>query len=234
MCKFAAEMGKNKLQRFAELEQLQRVYQPASAYADREHPLKGKWRQEVFFNDRPIVLELGCGKGEYTVGLARMFPEKNFIGVDRKGARLWRGTKIINEENITNAAFLRMQIQHLSSIFAPGEVDEIWITFPDPQPQKTRAKSRMTGPGFLDMYGKLLKPGGKIHLKTDSLPFYEYSVEVANGVGAQILVSTADLYGTLQTDAILEIKTTYEKRFLAEGLKICYLVFTLPLPGKVN
>lgn len=209
---------------------MQRVFQPASAFADRDYPLKGRWHSEVFGNNSPIVLELGCGKGEYTIGLSGLFPHKNFIGVDRKGARIWRGAKTINENSVLNAAFLRMQIQHLSSVFAPGEVHEIWITFPDPQPQKTREKSRMTGPRFLDMYRKLLVAGGLIHLKTDSLPLYEYSLSCALEAGADIQISTIDLYASLQSDPVLDIKTTYEKRFLEEGLKICYLSFSLPPP----
>lgn len=221
-------MAKNKLKRFADLEEMQRVFQPASAYAARDYDLKGKWGYEVFGNNRPIVLELGCGKGEYTVGLSRLFPNQNFIGIDRKGARIWRGAKTINEEQIMNAAFMRVQIQHLGSIFEPQEVSSIWITFPDPQPQKSREKSRMTGPRFLEMYRKLLVPGGRMHLKTDSLPLYEYSVECANASGATIHVSTSDLYATLEADPVLDIKTTYEKRFLAEGLKICYLSISWP------
>jgi len=221
-------MAKNKLKRFADLEGMQRVYQPGTAYSDRDYHLKGKWGSEVFGNTRPIVLELGCGKGEYTVGLSRMFQNQNFIGIDRKGARIWRGAKTINEEQVMNAAFMRAQIQHLGSIFEPQEISSIWITFPDPQPQKTREKSRMTAPRFLDMYRKLLVPGGRVHLKTDSLPLYEYSVECANAVGATIHVSTSDLYATLDADPVLDIKTTYEKRFLAEGLKICYLSISWP------
>jgi tRNA (guanine-N7-)-methyltransferase len=221
-------MAKNKLKRFADLEGMQRVYQPGTAYSDRDYHLKGKWGSEVFGNTRPIVLELGCGKGEYTVGLSRMFPNQNFIGIDRKGARIWRGAKTINEEQVMNAAFMRAQIQHLGSIFEPQEISSIWITFPDPQPQKTREKSRMTAPRFLDMYRKLLVPGGRVHLKTDSLPLYEYSVERANAAGATIHVSTSDLYATLDADPVLDIKTTYEKRFLAEGLKICYLSISWP------
>ncbi|MGR6088210.1 MAG: tRNA (guanosine(46)-N7)-methyltransferase TrmB [Arcticibacter sp.] len=221
-------MAKNKLKRFADLEEMQRVFQPASAYAARDYHLKGKWGNEVFGNNRPIVLELGCGKGEYTVGLSRLFPNQNFIGIDRKGARIWRGAKTINEEQIMNAAFMRVQIQHLGSIFEPQEVSSIWITFPDPQPQKSREKSRMTGPRFLEMYRKLLVPGGRMHLKTDSLPLYEYSVECANAAGATIHISTSDLYATLEADPVLDIKTTYEKRFLAEGLKICYLSISWP------
>jgi tRNA (guanine-N7-)-methyltransferase len=221
-------MAKNKLKRFADLEGMQRVYQPGTAYSDRDYHLKGKWGSEVFGNTRPIVLELGCGKGEYTVGLSRMFPNQNFIGIDRKGARIWRGAKTINEEQVMNAAFMRAQIQHLGSIFEPQEISSIWITFPDPQPQKTREKSRMTAPRFLDMYRKLLVPGGRVHLKTDSLPLYEYSVECANAAGATIHVSTSDLYATLDADPVLDIKTTYEKRFLAEGLKICYLSISWP------
>ncbi|MFN9595390.1 MAG: tRNA (guanosine(46)-N7)-methyltransferase TrmB [Bacteroidota bacterium] len=221
-------MAKNKLKRFADLEGMQRVYQPGTAYSDRDYHLKGKWGSEVFGNTRPIVLELGCGKGEYTVGLSRMFPNQNFIGIDRKGARIWRGAKTINEEQVMNAAFMRAQIQHLGSIFEPQEISSIWITFPDPQPQKTREKSRMTAPRFLDMYRKLLVPGGRVHLKTDSLPLHEYSVERANAAGATIHVSTSDLYATLDADPVLDIKTTYEKRFLAEGLKICYLSISWP------
>jgi tRNA (guanine-N7-)-methyltransferase len=221
-------MAKNKLKRFADLEGMQRVYQPGTAYSDRDYHLKGKWGSEVFGNTRPIVLELGCGKGEYTVGLSRMFPNQNFIGIDRKGARIWRGAKTINEDQVMNAAFMRAQIQHLGSIFEPQEISSIWITFPDPQPQKTREKSRMTAPRFLDMYRKLLVPGGRVHLKTDSLPLYEYSVECANAAGATIHVSTSDLYATLDADPVLDIKTTYEKRFLAEGLKICYLSISWP------
>ena len=221
-------MAKNKLKRFADLEGMQRVYQPGTAYSDRDYHLKGKWGSEVFGNTQPIVLELGCGKGEYTVGLSRMFPNQNFIGIDRKGARIWRGAKTINEEQAMNAAFMRAQIQHLGSIFEPQEISSIWITFPDPQPQKTREKSRMTAPRFLDMYRKLLVPGGRVHLKTDSLPLYEYSVECANVAGATIHVSTSDLYATLDADPVLDIKTTYEKRFLAEGLKICYLSISWP------
>jgi tRNA (guanine-N7-)-methyltransferase len=221
-------MAKNKLKRFADLEGMQRVYQPGTAYSDRDYHLKGKWGSEVFGNTRPIVLELGCGKGEYTVGLSRMFPNQNFIGIDRKGARIWRGAKTINEEQVMNAAFMRAQIQHLGSIFEPQEISSIWITFPDPQPQKTREKSRMTAPRFLDLYRKLLVPGGRVHLKTDSLPLHEYSVECANAAGATIQVSTSDLYATLDADPVLDIKTTYEKRFLAEGLKICYLSISWP------
>ncbi|MFM7078955.1 MAG: tRNA (guanosine(46)-N7)-methyltransferase TrmB [Bacteroidota bacterium] len=145
-----------------------------------------------------------------------------------KGPAFGRGAKIINEEVVPNAAFLRMQIQHLASVFAPKELHEIWITFPDPQPQKTREKSRMTGPRFLEMYRKLLVDGGLIHLKTDSFPLYEFSVAAAKEARAEIRVSTADLYASMDTDPVLDIKTTYEKRFLEQGLKICYLSFSLP------
>lgn len=221
-------MAKNKLKRFADLEEMQRVFQPASAYSDRDYPLKGKWGAEVFGNNNPIVLELGCGKGEYTVGLSRMFPNQNFIGIDRKGARIWRGAKTVNEEQVMNAAFMRAQIQHLGSIFESQEISSIWITFPDPQPQKTREKSRMTAPRFLEMYRRLLVPGGRVQLKTDSFPLYEYSLQCAKDSNAIIHVSTSDLYATLDTDEVLDIKTTYEKRFLAEGLKICYLSVSWP------
>jgi len=222
-------MGKNKLKRFAELETLERVFQPGTGYLDTSFPLKGKWRSEVFKNENRLVVELGCGRGEYTVNMARMFPGLNFIGVDKKGARLWRGAKTSNEENILNAAFLRIQILHLDLFFAPGEIDEIWITFPDPQPQLSREKNRMTSPRFLNMYKNLLKTGGFIHLKTDNRGLFDYTLETIKGMGLILHQSTADLYSKADLSGVLQIKTTYESRFLEEGLKICYLKFSFPM-----
>jgi tRNA (guanine-N7-)-methyltransferase len=223
---FRGIMGKNKLRRFAELETMERVFQPKGLYLDRDSEIKGKWHETVFKNSHPIVIELGCGRGEYTVGMARMHPERNYVGVDKKGARLWRGAKTINEEQIMNAAFLRVQIQQVEAFFATGEVDEIWITFPDPQPQQTRENLRLTAPKFLAMYRNMLSQNGCIHLKTDNKAFYDYSCEAAGIAGAKIIYSTDNLYRDISDNAILEIKTTYEMRFLEQGIPICYLKFS--------
>jgi tRNA (guanine-N7-)-methyltransferase len=218
-------LGKNKLRRFSELETMERVIQPAGLYLDRDASIKGRWNETIFHNSNPIVLELGCGRGEYTVEMARMFPGKNFIGVDKKGARLWRGAKTINEDDIRNAAFLRIQIQQLSAFFALGEISEIWITFPDPQPQQTRENLRLTAPRFLSMYHGMLVPGGCVHLKTDNRPFYAYSLETARQSGALILDASSHLYRDKPGEDVISIKTTYEKRFLEMGMEICYLKF---------
>ncbi len=169
-------MGKNKLARFAENKILPNVIQPTREEALEGFELKGKWRENFFKNDNPIVLELGCGKGEYSVGLAKTFPEKNFIGVDIKGARFWFGAKEAVESNMNNVAFLRTQIELVDYFFAENEVDEIWITFPDPQIKYKRTKHRLTHPDFLARYKKFLKPGGIIHLKTDSEFLHGYTL----------------------------------------------------------
>ncbi len=224
MLNFAA-VGKRKLQRFAELKTLDRVFEPERPYLNENYSLRGKWCCEVFGNENPLVLELGCGKGEYTVNLARRYPEKNFIGVDIKGARIWRGAKTINEDGISNAAFLRTHIEHLSSFFGEGEVSEIWITFPDPQPQLSRESKRLTSIGFLDMYKPILIPGGILHLKTDSRELYEYTLAVIKEASLVIHEHTNDLYASDVDDDVKNIKTTYEERFLKEGKQICYIRF---------
>lgn len=224
MLNFAA-VGKRKLQRFAELKTLDRVFEPEGLYINEQYQLKGQWCSEVFGNDSPLVLELGCGKGEYTVNLARRYPEKNFIGVDIKGARIWRGAKTINEEDITNAAFLRTHIEHLSSFFGNEEVSEIWITFPDPQPQQSRESKRLTSPGFLNMYRHMMLQGGSLHLKTDSRELYEYTLEVLDSASLVVYEHTNDLYTSDVNDDVKDIKTTYESRFLREGKQICYIRF---------
>lgn len=165
-------MGKDKLKRFAEIDTFSNVLQ-----LDAGKPFKGEWSKGFFKNNNPAVLELACGKGEYTVNLATLFPDKNFIGIDYKGNRIWRGAKTALEENVPNVAFLRIQIENLLDYFAPGEIDEIWITFPDPQPQLSREKKRLTSPRFLDKYIEILKPGGCVNLKTDNDGLHAYTAE---------------------------------------------------------
>jgi tRNA (guanine-N7-)-methyltransferase len=220
-----APVGKRKLQRFAELKTLDRVFEPDGLFIEKEYHLKGKWCSEVFGNRNPLVLELGCGKGEYTVNLARRYHGKNFIGVDIKGARIWRGAKTINDEEIKNAAFLRTHIEHISSFFGDGEISEIWITFPDPQPQQSRESKRLTSAGFLKMYDPMLVQGGSVHLKTDSRELYEYTLEVLKDASMEMHEHTGDLYASDVNDDVKDIKTTYEKRFLEEGKQICYIRF---------
>src|SRR5471030_1840470 len=170
---------------------------------DAGKPFKGKWAAAVFKNNNPVVLELACGKGEYTVNLARLFPEKNFIGVDYKGNRIWRGAKTALEDGVKNVAFLRIQIETLLDYFGPGEVNEIWITFPDPQPQVSREKKRLTSARFLDKYKEVLKPGGFINLKTDNDGFYAYTHEKAVELGLNVHVKTEDLYHSEYEDEVL-------------------------------
>lgn len=228
-------MGKKKLQRFEEMREFKRVFQPQlKDIVTTDHFLKNKWKQEVFFNENPLILELGCGKGEYTVGLAKRFPGKNFIGVDIKGARIWKGAKIINEEDITNAAFIRTRIEVISSFFGPDEVDEIWLTFPDPQLKKRRWKKRLCSSIFLSMYRKFLKPYGIVHLKTDSEPLYDYALRIATENRFQITDNITDLYHSGIQNEILGIQTFYEKQFVAEEKAIFYLKFLLPPEGEIK
>ena len=172
------------------------------------------------------MLELACGKGEYTVNLARMFPEKNFIGIDYKGNRIWRGAKTAIEDGVPNVAFIRMQIETLTEFFAPGEVDEIWITFPDPQPQLSREKKRLTSPRFLNMYQIVLKPGGAVNLKTDNDGFYAYSADKVDELKLKLHIKTEDLYHSEFADEVLSIKTYYEKKYLKDNKNINYLKFS--------
>lgn len=224
-------MGKNKLARFAENKTLPNVFQPTREQALEGFHLKGKWRHEVFRNENPIVLELGCGKGEYTVGLAKAFPEKNFIGVDIKGARFWFGAKQALTEQLHNAAFLRTQIELIDCFFAKHEVDEIWITFPDPQIKYRRTKHRLTHPDFLQRYQKILKPDGIIHLKTDSEFLHGYTLGYLQGAGHSIISAHHDIYGAPEyepgTPLLREIQTYYEGLFSAKGKTITYIKFQL-------
>jgi tRNA (guanine-N7-)-methyltransferase len=220
-------LAKHKLQRFAENDTLRSVIQPRLAYPPVGFPLKGKWAQDYFKNNNPIVLELGCGRGEYTVGLAQKFPDKNFIGVDLKGARLWRGAKTAVEQNMYNVGFLRIMFDQIAYYFDKDEVSEIWVTFPDPQPQISREKKRLTSLNFIDKYKHFLKPNGLIHLKTDSLSLFDYTIEVVKENNFKMNVCTHNLYQSGLADDILEIKTTYEKIFLAKGMSINYMNFNL-------
>jgi tRNA (guanine-N7-)-methyltransferase len=217
---------KRKLARFAENETFPHLFQP-KMFPPVDHALKGKWHSSFFKNEHPIVLELGCGRGEYTVSLAEKYPEKNFIGVDWKGARLWRGAKTSLEGKMPNVAFLRIKIQNILNFFAADEVNEIWITFPDPQPQQSRERKRLTAPRFLDLYRQMLKSGGPIHLKTDNKALYDYTLEVIKESSCRKIYSTDDLYHSDAGDEILGIQTTYEKMFLEQGSKICYVKFAL-------
>ncbi len=214
-------MGKDKLRRFAEIATFDNVIELESG-----KPLKGNWAGQQFKNNHPLILELGCGKGEYTVNLARLYPDKNFIGIDYKGNRIWRGAKTAIEENIPNVAFLRIQIENLLDYFSDQEVDEIWITFPDPQPQVSREKKRLTSPRFLEKYKQILKKGAPVHLKTDSDLLYAYTCEKISELGLITHVQTDDLYNSGLSDEVLSIKTYYEKKYLAHNKNINYLKFS--------
>lgn len=211
-------MGKDKLRKFAEIATFPNVKQ-----LDEGKPLKGRWAKEHFGNDQPIILELACGKGEYTVNLARMYPDKNFIGVDYKGNRIWRGAKDALEEGIPNVAFLRIQIETILDYFAEGEVAEIWITFPDPQPQSSREKKRLTNPAFLTRYQEILAPGGLMHLKTDSDSLFAYTLEQLDLLQIVPEVKTHDLYRSSLVDPVLSIKTYYERKYLSIDKSINYV-----------
>ena len=193
---------------------------------DAGKPYQGKWATDFFKNNNPVVLELACGKGEYTVNLAQLFPDKNFIGVDYKGNRIWRGAKTALEDGVPNVAFLRIQIENLSDYFAPGEVDEIWITFPDPQPQLSREKKRLTSPRFLDKYRVLLKPGGCVNLKTDNDGLHAYTADKIVELNLPLHARTEDLYHSEFADEVLSIKTYYEKKYLKHNKNINYLKFS--------
>lgn len=212
-------MGKNKLKKFSDMASFKCALQyPREVLLSEGFPYSGKWNAEFFQNPGPLTLELGCGKGEYTVALAKANPERNYIGVDIKGSRMWSGAKEVEENGIGNAAFLRAEIENIDKFFAPGEVDEIWITFPDPQMQKTR--KRLTSTRFLQMYGKFLKPGGVINLKTDSPFLFEYTKRLAEKNRFEFIIITDDLYGSGMADPVSSIKTYYESQWLSRGKKI--------------
>ncbi len=239
-------MGKNKLRKFAEMETFSNVFQCGArdfythdmsislpAYGASEVlAMKGNWRANFFHNDNPIVLELGCGRGEYTVGLAELYPEKNFIGVDIKGARMWAGAKEAIEKNLSNVAFLRTNIEVLTNFFSSDEIDEIWITFPDPQMKK--ATKRLTSTYFMNRYRQVLKDNGIIHLKSDSPFLFNYTSEMVKLNNLATVVCTDNLYASNYTDAVLSLKTHYEKQWLERGMTIKYIQFRLPHAGELQ
>ena len=250
-------MGHGKLKKFAENETFRCLLQPdaASVLAKpegckelllRDHAIKGNWNRDMFAKPQPIVLELGCGKGDYTIALARRHPEMNFIGVDIKGARLWKGAKEATEENMGNVAFLRTRIEFIDAFFGPGEVSQIWLTFSDPQLRGSE-NARLTSPLFLQRYSRFLEPGGIVHLKTDSRFLYEYTQSVIRANNLEVLASGLDIYNAPlvlpstsasvipseakeslpDLDAVFEVQTFYETMFLKMGLPITYLAFRL-------
>lgn len=237
MRKFAAKkktMGKGKLAKFADMEAFENVFQcPFETVAEAPFVMRGHWHDQYFKNDHPIVLELGCGRGEYTVGLARLYPDVNFIGIDIKGARMWTGAKQAIEEGLGNVAFLRTHIELLDRFFAPGEVQEIWLTFSDPQMK--HARKRLTGTRFLNLYRQFLTDGGVVHLKTDSLFLYTYTSHVVDVNRLPLIVRTDDLYHTegVGDKKILSIQTYYESMWIERGLNIKYLKFRLPQAGEL-
>jgi len=214
-------LGKDKLRKFAEIDTFPNVYQLHLGKV-----MKGKWASDHFKNNNPVVLELACGKGEYSVGLAKLFPEKNFIGVDLKGNRIWRGARTGVDEGIGNLAFLRIQIEDILEYFAPSEIDEIWITFADPQPQESREKKRLTFPGFLDKYKVLLRDGGKVNLKTDNDGLYAYTCEKVEELNLIAHKNTNHLYKSEFADEVLSIKTHYERIYLKHDKNINYIQFS--------
>ena len=221
--------SKNKLKRFNENETFENVYQPTrEELVSQDYTLKGKWNSEVFKNNNPLILELGCGKGEYSVEMSKKYPNKNFIGIDIKGARFWRGAKTAIEEEIPNVAFLRTQIELIDHAFAENEVDEIWITFPDPQIKYKRTKHRMTNAAFLERYKKILKPEGVVNLKTDSEFMHGYTLGLLHGAGHDVLYANHNVYKQSGSpDEVTSIQTYYESQYLEQNKPITYIRFKI-------
>ncbi len=221
--------SKNKLKRFKENETFKNVIQPKrDELLDGTFELKGHWNDKFFKNNHPIVLELGCGKGEYSVAMAQKFPDKNFVGVDIKGARFWRGAKTAIEEQIQNVGFLRMQIELITQAFVKDEVDEIWITFPDPQIKYKRTKHRMTNLTFLESYKNILKPEGTVNLKTDSEFMHGYTLGLLHGQGYEVLYANHNVYKLEGSpEEVTSIQTFYEKQYLEQNKPITYIRFKL-------
>jgi tRNA (guanine-N7-)-methyltransferase len=221
--------SKNKLKRFQDNEVFENVIQPLrSEIVDEEFQFKGKWKRDFFKNDKPLILELGCGKGEYTLGLAERNKDCNYLGIDIKGARFWKGAKTALEGDLSNVGFLRTQIELVDQVFAKGEVDGIWITFPDPQIKWKRTKHRMTNPEFLKKYKHILSEEGIIHLKTDSEFMHGYTLGILEGLGHDILYAHHNIYVNHEApEEVVGIQTFYEQQYLDKNKSITYLKFRL-------
>jgi tRNA (guanine-N7-)-methyltransferase len=218
---------KKKLAHFAENLTFRHLFQYTDLELLKVFPLKGRWHPDYFDNNNPLTLELGCGKGDYSVNLAILYPERNFIGIDIKGARLWKGCKMVQETGLKNVAFIRSKVEFIESFFAPGEVDEIWLTFPDPQPQANRIQKRLTSPEFMIRYKNILKPNGIIHLKTDNDKLYNYTLGVIRDLHHILVFSSDDVYGLETFHEATAIQTFYEEIYRKEGIPIKYLEFML-------
>ena len=216
-------MSRSKLKRFQVIAERRNVVELGKELFNQ---VKGNWRTVFFQNNHDVIAEVGCGKGEYTIGMANLFPNKNFIGIDIKGSRIWKGSTLAEENGLTNVAFLRNAVENLEDNFASGELNELWITFPDPRPRLSDAKRRLTSERFLNLYENVVKKEGIIHFKTDSEDLFSYTLELLQKRKAVNLVYTFDLYASDLQHHTLNIQTTYEKRFLVEGLKIKYLQYT--------
>ncbi len=230
MPKYQNPVGsKNKLKRFKENETFANVFQPTrDELVNQDNEFKGNWNARVFKNENPLVLELGCGKGEYSVALAKKYPNKNFIGIDIKGARFWRGAKTAIEEHIPNVAFIRTQIELIEYVFAKSEVDEIWITFPDPQIKYKRTKHRMTNSAFLKKYKTILKQEGIVNLKTDSEFMHGYTLGLLHGEGHEVIYSNHDVYKQEGSpEEVTSIQTFYESQYLEQNKPITYIRFKI-------
>lgn len=227
-------MAKKKLKHFAEMKTFRCVFEPdKEVMLTGDYYMKGNWNRDYFQNDNPITLELGCGKGEYTIALAGMYPNRNFIGIDIKGARMWRGAKTVEQSGMKNVAFLRIKIEFISHFFAPGEVKDIWLTFSDPQPRDKKGSRRLTAQRFLDRYAQIMAPDGDIHVKTDSDLLYRETMKVIREKNHNPIIHASDIYGedhrrlTPKQREILAVKTFYESKFLAQNEKIKYIHFQL-------
>ncbi len=221
-------MSKGKLEKFEEVSQFENTLELTDFQDPETDKPKGRWHTDVFGNDNPIVCELGCGKGKYTLELARRNPDKNYIGIDIKGDRIWRGAKTALDNELDNVRFIRMYIDHLEEYFAPGEVSDVWITFPDPYPRSPDSNKRLTSPKFLNIYQKVLKPGATIHFKTDDDDLFLFTRQVMEETGCEVLDLKKNIHQKKVEDELVTIKTDYEKRHLADGRTISYLKFSLP------
>jgi tRNA (guanine-N7-)-methyltransferase len=221
--------SKNKIKRFGENETFGNVFQPSrEEVVGQNFALKGKWNNDFFKNNNPIIVELGCGKGEYTVGLAALNPDKNYVGIDVKGARFWRGAKDAVENNLPNVAFVRTQIELIDYIFGTNEVSEIWITFPDPQIKYKRTKHRMTNESFLELYKKIMPSQGIVNLKTDSEFMHGYTLGLLHGQGHEVIYANHNIYVNTGSPAeVINIQTFYEKHYLAINKAITYIQFRI-------